>query len=88
MGGAEDTAIGLLIPLLLLYPSLKRSCYYPLAPILIPNISVLSFYSLAHSLLVFVSVSLPLLGIYCFALFFLSCSANIHTTYSRKSAVS
>ena len=68
MGGVKDTAIGLPMSLLVLHPPLKRLCY-PLAPILIPNISVTSFFLLACSLLVFASGFLPLVGIHCFALF-------------------
>jgi hypothetical protein len=58
MGGVEDTAIGLPISLLVLYPPPKRSCYPP-APILISNISVASF---------FVSGFLPL-DMHCFLRF-------------------
>jgi hypothetical protein len=40
MGTIENITIGLLISLLLLYPLLKCLCY----PMLIPNISVTSFF--------------------------------------------
>jgi len=68
MVGVEDTAIGLLISLLVLYPPLKRSCY-PSAPMLISKASSMLFFSLIHCLLLFPDAYRYVFSIRCSACF-------------------